>query len=222
MSPSKSWVPDFGAVVHIRGHRGVLAALSLGCGLSSAVILALAFPELAWQLPNQLTGALPWLLDREEALLPAFIGVLGGGALGLCSFVAAFRTMVAHRPVVTLGPDGFLDRRILREPVPWTEVTGIDLVQVQRHRCIALGLRGGGGSRLAKRLHQRVLGIGGTGRPADEFTFNSVGLELGRKELALQVAATAAKHGGQLAGASVQKAGLTRSQPATAGRKQAG
>jgi hypothetical protein len=107
-------------------------------------------------------GAVP-ALPHPAAVLYLLIG----GA-GLLLFVPGVGRLVwqlaQRRPVLEIGPDGILDRRLSREVMPWSAVRRIDRTRVQRQEFVTLDLVPGAGegyltghtNRLMHRVNQRA------------------------------------------------------------------
>lgn len=84
---------------------------------------------------------------RSSLLSPlAYLWALLGGA-GMVLFsggtLRLIWQLVQSRPIVEIGPDGVLDRRLTRQPVPWSAIRGIEYTVVSRQKFVTLRLRRG-------------------------------------------------------------------------------
>ena len=62
-----------------------------------------------------------WML-AVALLLAAFLA-----AVGLHLSVWCLRQLGAPDPVLAIGPEGFFDRRLCPQPIPWAQVTRVDI-----------------------------------------------------------------------------------------------
>ena len=128
------------------------------------------------------------MLTGGVRALPGAGGVLyvTVGAAGLLLFVPGVGRLVwqvaQRRPIVEIGPDGILDRRLSARRIPWRAVHGVGRTGVQRQQFVTLHLAPGAAeelltgtvNRVAHRLNQRAgfrgvhLGTVGLRGTADE------------------------------------------------------
>jgi hypothetical protein len=117
-----------GRTLLYRSVGRTLGAILGGLALIAAAVFFVvsAIPD----LPNPV--AVFWLLVGGVALL---LFVPGVGYMG--------RLAAQRRPVLEIGPDGILDRRLSPKILPWSAVRGVGLGQVSRQEFVTLDLAPG-------------------------------------------------------------------------------
>ena len=128
------------AVHRAAGRTLLLILAGLGLIAACAGMLAGSIPA----LPGP--GAVLYLVLGVAGLL---IFVPGVGRLGW--------QLVQRRPIVEIGPDGILDRRLSSRPIPWTAVRGVRHTAVQRQRFVTLDLAPGAAGTLITGRVNRVM-----------------------------------------------------------------
>jgi hypothetical protein len=59
-------------------------------------------------------------------------GYTGIAFFGFCAAVAIWRLLSQRGPMVTVSPEGLLDVRVSKEPIPWRAIKSISTRQMQR------------------------------------------------------------------------------------------
>lgn len=122
-------------------RRGLLLILG-GLALIAGSVLMLA-------------GSIPGL-PHPLAVVYLVIGVAG-----LLLFVPGVGRLVwqlaQRRPIVEIGPDGILDRRLTPRLIPWSAVRHVHPTAVQRQRFVTLVLAPGAAEELITGRMQRLL-----------------------------------------------------------------
>jgi hypothetical protein len=86
----------------------------------------------------------------------AFPGLAVALALAVCGFMVllgghmayeALRQMTVPAPALAVGPDGLLDRRLAREPIPWHEIERLNIARFHTSR-VRLELSAAGEARV--------------------------------------------------------------------------
>ena len=79
------------------------------------------------------------------------------GCLGLLSAVQA----VKPGPILIVGPAGYLDRRMSREPIAWRDVESVDVAKVKTNRFLQLRVHDAPENRTLLRRVNSLFGFGG-------------------------------------------------------------
>lgn len=135
-----------------------------------------------------LSGAIvTGLIPVAQGSLAQLAGWAGTFLFGAAACVAFYRMMTASGPVVTLSPQGILDRRVSERPVPWSAVHDVLVWSMQGQKVIVLKVdpqieTSVGLTRMARWSRGANARLG-----ADGLCFSASGLQMGHEALLAQV-----------------------------------
>lgn len=88
-------------------------------------------------------GALALGLTMGSPVRPmATLAGYGGGALFLFSALLMLLRAFDRRPVVSIGPEGYFDRRAMRRPLAWSQVIAIHRIEYRNQTMFFMEARG--------------------------------------------------------------------------------
>jgi hypothetical protein len=89
-----------------------------------------------------IAAALAFRLLPGTASDPAMVstGYTGIAFFSFCAAVAIWRLLAQRGPMVTLSPDGLLDVRVSKEPIPWRAIKSISTRQMQRQMVLLVAV----------------------------------------------------------------------------------
>jgi hypothetical protein len=186
-------------MIDTRGAVEIEASLAKMLGLTGLSLLMTALSA---------TVALPLLPNVPPGSLAQFVGRVGTVFFGACTVLALWRALTMRGPVITITPEGILDRRIAAKLIPWSAVNDIGTWEYRKQRVMVLAVdpaveAGLNLTRIARwtRDANRALG-------ADGLCVTAQGLKIGFDELLeTSLAYAGARQSGRAAAPTYRDAG---------------
>ena len=129
-----------GGVLMVRRSPAQIMGILVVCVLGLAVTLSAALRLFPGVKPGSLIEALMW----ASSLFLAWATLVWA------------RMLFDQRPVIEIGPEGLLDRRLSASMIPWPDIAGMRLIEVNNQRLVGLDLVPGARERLSQSAFQRL------------------------------------------------------------------
>jgi len=117
--------------IDTRGAVEIEASLAKMLGLTAMALVMTAL---------SVTVALPLLPNVAPGSLAQFVGRVGTVFFAACTLLALWRALTMRGPVVTITPEGILDRRIAAKLIPWSAVNDIGTWEYRKQRVMVVAV----------------------------------------------------------------------------------